>query len=293
VASQATPLIAALRPVVLLNGTGASDHGYPRDALALKADDADTPFMGGSTADTPTTPEFLRVSDADRDHAVNELRSEFVDGRLSHETFVYRMQTALDARNRGQLAKLFTDLPPRRTRLLARIKAALLGAGRGSPDERAQENRPIPASYGVQGPRFGGPGQVSGASQGHANQGHVSSQGHGSKQGHGPGQASGPAPQPAPFFFPPGRGERFTIGRTRDCDLCLTDLSVSRLHAELVRADNGWLLNDLGSHNGTRLNGWLVRETVTVRAGDRVEFGSAIFVIQAEPPPAAVAASDG
>jgi len=56
--------------------------------------------MGGSTADTPTTPEFLRVSDADRDHAVDELRSEFVDGRLSHETFVYRMQTALDARNR-------------------------------------------------------------------------------------------------------------------------------------------------------------------------------------------------
>ena len=118
--------------------------------------------MGGSTADTPTTPEFLRVSDADRDHAVNELRSEFVDGRLSHETFVYRMQTALDARNRGQLAKLFTDLPPRRTRLLARIKAALFGAGRGSPDERAQENRPIPASYGVQGPRFGDPRQDQG-----------------------------------------------------------------------------------------------------------------------------------
>ena len=90
--------------------------------------------MGGSTADTPTTPEFLRVSDADRDHAVNELRDEFVEGRLSHETFVYRMQTALDARNHGQLAKLFTDLPPRRHRaaeLLARVKAALRGDARG------------------------------------------------------------------------------------------------------------------------------------------------------------------
>ncbi len=100
-------------------------------ALALRADDADTPFMGGSTADTPTTPEFLRVSDADRDHAVNELRNEFVDGRLSHETFVYRMQTALDARNRGQLAGLFTDLPPRRARLLARIKAGPARRGPG------------------------------------------------------------------------------------------------------------------------------------------------------------------
>ncbi len=63
----------------------------------------------------PQRPNFC-VSDADRDQAVNELRSEFVDGRLSHETFVYRMQTALDARNRGQLAGLFTDLPPRRAR---------------------------------------------------------------------------------------------------------------------------------------------------------------------------------
>ena len=72
--------------------------------------------MGGSTADTPTTPEDLRASDAERDHAVSELRNEFAEGRLSHETFMYRMQSALDARNRGQLAGLFTDLPPRRPR---------------------------------------------------------------------------------------------------------------------------------------------------------------------------------
>ena len=70
--------------------------------------------MGGSTADTPTTPEHLRASDAERDHAVSELRNEFAEGRLSHETFMYRMQSALDARHRGQLAGLFTDLPPRR-----------------------------------------------------------------------------------------------------------------------------------------------------------------------------------
>ena len=83
--------------------------------------------MGGSTADTPATPEFLRASDAERDHAVSELRNEFAEGRLSHETFVYRMQSALDARHRGQLAGLFTDLPPRRPGLLARIRAVLRG----------------------------------------------------------------------------------------------------------------------------------------------------------------------
>jgi hypothetical protein len=231
--------------------------------------------MGGSTADTPTTPESLRVSDADRDHAVDELRSEFVDGRLSHETFVYRMQTALDARNRGQLAGLFTDLPPRRTRLLTRIKAVLRGDRRSSGDEPGQADQGYPGGAGGQAAQFSPSAQFS--APGHAN---------GAGPGHAPGHFNGPGAAgalPEPFFFPPGRGDRFTIGRTRDCDLCLTDLSVSRLHAELLRGSDGWLLNDLGSHNGTRLNGWLVRETVSVRAGDRLEFGSVAFVVQAEP----------
>jgi pSer/pThr/pTyr-binding forkhead associated (FHA) protein len=94
----------------------------------------------------------------------------------------------------------------------------------------------------------------------------------------------------APLVFPPGSGVRFTIGRTRDCDLCLTDLSVSRMHALLVRREDGWVLSDLGSHNGTRLNGWLVREPVQVHAGDRVEFGSMAFIIQDDPPAAPPAA---
>ncbi|MDQ2813160.1 MAG: DUF1707 domain-containing protein [Actinomycetota bacterium] len=213
--------------------------------------------MGGSTPDTPTTPESLRVSDAERDHAVDELRDEFAEGRLSHETFVYRMQTALDARNHRQLANLFTDLPPRRGRLLARIRTALrrLGvpaAGRGYP--AAGGDRPARSG---EYRSFPGPAQVT--------------------------RNGGAVAGPAPLFFPPGRGDRFTIGRTRDCDLCLADLSVSRRHAELVRRPDGWLLSDLGSHNGTRLNGWLVRETVPVRAGDRLEFGSAVFVILDNP----------
>jgi pSer/pThr/pTyr-binding forkhead associated (FHA) protein len=60
-------------------------------------------------------------------------------------------------------------------------------------------------------------------------------------------------------------------------------LSVSRLHAELVRDGDRWLLSDLGSHNGTRLNGWLVRETVPVREGDLVEFGSVMFILRDDP----------
>jgi Domain of unknown function (DUF1707)/Inner membrane component of T3SS, cytoplasmic domain len=259
--------------------------------------------MGGSTADTPTTPEFLRVSDADRDQAVNELRSEFVDGRLSHETFVYRMQTALDARNRGQLAGLFSDLPPRRARLLARIKMALRGESRSTPDPRTPPGQAISGSQAV----GWGPGSaaidVPPAGWGNPDGGYLQAPWHhrsGEVSGSGPGRRSapvngsgGPGAAPVPFFFPPGGGDRFTIGRTRDCDLCLTDLSVSRLHAELVRGRDGWLLNDLGSHNGTRLNGWLVRETVSVRAGDRLEFGSAAFVVQEDPHKPAAAGSSG
>ena len=56
------------------------------------------------------------------------------------------------------------------------------------------------------------------------------------------------------------------------------------MHALLMRREDGWVLSDLGSHNGTRLNGWLVREPVPVRVGDRVEFGSMAFIIQGDPP---------
>ena len=222
--------------------------------------------MGGSTADTPTTPESLRASDAERDHAVGELRNEFAEGRLSHETFMYRMQSALDARHRGQLAGLFTDLPPRRPgagKLMARIRALL----------RTQQDRRGLADEQAPGPRIPRIQPAAGPSPARRRRG-------------SPAPAPPARRDPAPLVFPPGSGVRFTIGRTRDCDLCLTDLSVSRMHALLVRREDGWVLSDLGSHNGTRLNGWLVREPVQVRAGDRVEFGSMAFIIQDDPPAA-------
>ena len=229
--------------------------------------------MGGSTADTPTTPEFLRASDAERDDAVSELRNEFAEGRLSHDTFMHRMQSALDARHRGQLDGLFTDLPPRRPGLIARIKAVLRGE---PPDQQAG----LPGTQRIH-ETPGPPGFPWGRSAPAPPR----------PAGRLPARplSAGPPPasivHPAPLFFPPGSGMRFTIGRTRECDLCLTDLSVSRMHALLVRREDGWVLSDLGSHNGTRLNGWLVREPVPVRPGDRVEFGSMAFVVQGDPPP--------
>ena len=228
--------------------------------------------MGGSTADTPASPEFLRASDAERDHAVSELRNEFAEGRLSHETFMYRMQSALDARNHGQLAGLFTDLPSRQSgpkRLLARIRAALRPEDPAVRDQRPDQNPGIPVIQPTVGSSHGPGSQAMAWMQRH-------------QVSHAPPPAA--AGPPVPLAFPPGSGVRFTIGRTRDCDLCLTDLSVSRMHALLVRREDGWVLSDLGSHNGTRLNGWLVREPVPVHAGDRVEFGSMAFIIAGDPP---------
>jgi len=83
-----------------------------------------------------------------------------------------------------------------------------------------------------------------------------------------------PPPTALPLSLPERiPGERFVIGRSDSCDLVLTDVTVSRQHAELSRTTVGWLLSDLGSTNGTRVNGWRVAQ-MRIRPGDRVELGA-------------------
>src|SRR6185369_7028125 len=50
-------------------------------------------------------------------------------------------------------------------------------------------------------------------------------------------------------------GVKMVVGRTSDCTILLSDKSVSRRHLELVQGEHGVLLRDLGSGNGTKLNG--------------------------------------
>ena len=52
----------------------------------------------------------------------------------------------------------------------------------------------------------------------------------------------------------PLRHERILVGRSRECDLVLPDVLLSRRHAEIARSPDGWVVRDLGSMNGTRLN---------------------------------------
>ena len=88
---------------------------------------------------------------------------------------------------------------------------------------------------------------------------------------------------PPYLTLPAGAQARFTIGREPACDMTLTDDTVSRWHATLERSAGGWLLADLGSTNGTRLNGWRVNHPTWVRAGDMVSFGRATFVLSDRP----------
>ncbi|HEX2909300.1 MAG TPA: FHA domain-containing protein [Chloroflexia bacterium] len=70
------------------------------------------------------------------------------------------------------------------------------------------------------------------------------------------------------------------IGRSEANDLRLFDPSVSRRHARLFFEANHYLLTDLGSANGTRLNGQEISEPVVLRSGDRLQIGAFEFTFQ-------------
>lgn len=183
----------------------------------------------------------MRASDAERDLAIGELRNQFAQGRLSQETFLYRMDAALSAKDKSELSDLFSDLPPANPprgrpgiwQRLGLLRVAVTGGrGRTTRPPRALRTR-VTYPRGV---------------------------------------------LPA-LPLPPQPDRRFTIGRALACDFTLADLSVSRWHARLYREDDQWLLSDLGSTNGTRVNGWRVTTGVPIEPGDHVSFGSVSFII--------------
>jgi hypothetical protein len=171
-------------------------------------------------------PDHFRVSDAEREQALAELRDGYAEGRLTHETFGYRVDEALRARASGELRRLVADLPGRR-----RIGAAARAGWRRALSVADRWLRGWPPV----------------------------------------------------LTLPRGPQIRFTIGREASCDMTLADRTVSRWHASLEREAGGWVLADLGSTNGTRLNGWRVNGPSPVRAGDLVSFGAVTFVLTERP----------
>jgi len=211
-------------------------------------------FMGGSAAEIPARPDEqpdeqpavgLRASDADRDRVVARLRDEFVAGRLSHDTFLHRVGVVLESRRQADLPPVVADLPAPAGRWP--LSGWLRGRWQrltGAP--RAAVPSPEASLPAVSPPRRAATTNLSGA----------------------PDRG-----RPLTLPFPRGRSSRFSIGRDVSCDLAIADMTVSRRHAELERTADGWLLSDLASTNGTRVNGWRVRDKVPVRPGDLVHFG--------------------
>ena len=75
------------------------------------------------------------------------------------------------------------------------------------------------------------------------------------------------------------------IGRRQDCDLCVPLMVISRRHCAL-NMDGGVLtIRDLGSSNGTFVNGERIDE-VNLSAGDKVSIGPLTFVVQIDGVPA-------
>jgi sigma-B regulation protein RsbU (phosphoserine phosphatase) len=84
-------------------------------------------------------------------------------------------------------------------------------------------------------------------------------------------------PDRTPDTFPLGR-LRITIGRSARNDLCIPDPFASRVHAEVRREGDQYILQDLGSANGTLYNGASVEGAVPLTSGGRIQIGETEIV---------------
>src|SRR5579862_6890476 len=76
--------------------------------------------------------------------------------------------------------------------------------------------------------------------------------------------------------------ELVLVGRKEDCDLQLDHKSISKLHCVIVRTDGLLLLRDLGSTNGTRVNGQRVRRAALL-PNDQLSIASCKFRVYLGP----------
>jgi FHA domain-containing protein len=67
-------------------------------------------------------------------------------------------------------------------------------------------------------------------------------------------------------------GDRVMVGRSRECDVVVSDPNVSRRHIELRRGERGWAAVDLGSTNGMKVNGRRLGHA-ELEPGDRITIG--------------------
>jgi serine phosphatase RsbU (regulator of sigma subunit) len=84
-------------------------------------------------------------------------------------------------------------------------------------------------------------------------------------------------PDRSPEHFPLGR-LRMTVGRSARNDLCIPDPFASRVHAEIRKEGDHYILQDLGSANGTLYNGAPAEGTIRLTPGGRIRIGETEIV---------------
>ena len=76
--------------------------------------------------------------------------------------------------------------------------------------------------------------------------------------------------------------EGATLGRSRDADIVLDDPNVSRKHAEVRPSGGSWIVRDLGSTNGVKVNGRQIQGAQSLRGGDTITLGTSDVVFELE-----------
>src|SRR5262245_38358588 len=76
--------------------------------------------------------------------------------------------------------------------------------------------------------------------------------------------------------------DEVTIGRKEGNTIRLTERNVSRRHARLKRANGSFILEDLGSYNGIKINGRRIDKESTLKTGDQIVIGDYVLAFQSE-----------
>lgn len=76
--------------------------------------------------------------------------------------------------------------------------------------------------------------------------------------------------------------DEITIGRKEGNTIRLTERNVSRRHAKLFKKENLFILEDLGSYNGVKLNGKKITEPVSINEGDKIAIGDYMLMLKVE-----------